>query len=503
MKLGIIPYQLETDFVSNSDAELKYKRPNFPSFHETHSVNSDLQFVKPEDIPLNKRNFLYRVGAANPLFKELGYSVTEYPFETPGFNLMDRAGSVSILKDANNMISVQESLGWRSARSDVCVKEGVTYWEIEIIKGGNILVDSNGEIIDGAQSRQRKKDLLDTTPHIRMGITRRETSLEAPVGFDAYGYGIRDNNLESIHEGKVMQVLDNLGELCLKPGDRIGFLLRLPSMEEQISQAKEYSRRRVDALSQHHEGIGMKKEHSNEVTESWKPDIDGPVKKKSRHHNLSNIEFQKALLNGIDYSNVIRDHIALRYKNQLFFEATDYIKTTKPEYYSSDKRERQDYYQLSNSSLGIYLNDKFLGNAFENIKPFLPPFSEVQYNEKFYFNYWKNGVHSEEGNMDDQQHKNANSKKRTTGHLLRNKYSNNNKLGYYPTVSCFNGGTARIHVKKDELKYFTAVVKKSDEEIKTLDILYMEQIADDIVWDIIDEIEEEYTSCLLYTSRCV
>lgn len=119
---------------------------------------------------------------------------------------------------------------------------------------------------------------------------------------------------------------------------------------------------------------------------------------KKLKQETTNKEFQRALLEDIEYNDVVRDQIAIRYKNQLFFEATDYVKTTKPEYYSSDKRERQDYYQLEDSYLAIFQNGKYLGKAFENLKPFLPPFSELQYNEKFYLGYWQHGEARDESN---------------------------------------------------------------------------------------------------------
>ena len=68
---------------------------------------------------------------------------------------------------------------------------------------------------------------------------------------------------------------------------------------------------------------------------------------------------------------------------------------------------------------------------------------------------------------------------------------NNNQLGYYPTISCFNGGTAEIITRIEDLKYFDKIRTETQAPVKTLDVLYMEKIAEDIVWDIVDEIEEE------------
>ena len=173
---------------------------------------------------------------------------------------------------------------------------------------------------------------MNSSAHVRIGITRREASLEGPVGFDSYGYGVRDFSLESIHDGQLQQILDKVP--MLKNGDRLGFLVKLPSMDEQIKQAEEYTNRRLEAMISH--GHLKNKETSVDGSGDYHPG-------KRQKRGVTNADFQRALLEDIDHTNVIRDHIPIRYKNQLFYEATDYVKTTKPDYYSSDKRERQDY----------------------------------------------------------------------------------------------------------------------------------------------------------------
>lgn len=470
MKVGIIPYQSE-ELVRGSESGPV--RPRFPSVQKTHEIedkDGDVEeFVKPEDIPLNRRNFVYRPCAPNPHFTELGYCCTEYPFDKAGMNVMDRSDGISLIKNGNDTVSVNESLGWRTSRCDVCVKEGEAYWEVEVIRGGLL------EPFSDDVPLPKKKDVLNTIPHLRIGVSKREASLEAPVGFDAYGYGIRDHTLESIHEGNITQ---NLSMRSLKPGDRLGLLLKLPSFEEQRQQAQEYAYRRTEALSDHNS-------RSSPSNDLWRPEESGPNKKKVKKA-FSHIEFQKALLEDIDNNNVIRDHIAIRYKNQLFFEATDYVKTTKPEYHSSDKRERQEYYHLVDSHLSVFLNGEPLGKAFKDLKPFLPPFSELQYKEKFFFDYWRHGsVHNNDKSLTETT--------QNKGLLLRNKYVNNNKLGYYPAISCFNGGTGKIITQRSELKYLDDVLKMHPQpnKVKVLESLFEEQIAEDIVWDIIDEVEEE------------
>lgn len=484
MKAGVIPYHEDDLKVPTGE-----KRPAFPQY-----TNADDQFYRPIDIPMNKRHFIYTPCAPNPDFEQLGYCTSEYPFEKPGFNLMDRSIGISLREKGNQNVCVDKTMGWRTSRCDVCVKEGSAYWEVRVVKGGSTENTGNNNLL---------KDNIDSTPHLRFGVSRREASLEGPVGFDSYGYGIRDQGLESIHEGKLKHVLKN-DRHHLKEGDILSFILKLPNSDIQIEQGKEYTLRRINALRD-----VTSKRLSSSLSPSRNDDnLNEEHHSRKRHKLNRNTDFHLALLEDIKYDDVVRDNIAIRYKNQLFFESTDYIKTTMPEYYSSDKRERQDYYSLDQSYLAVYLNGEFLGNAFQELNPFLPPFSELQYNEKFYSGYWRNGEYIDDQNEENRvkteltdvnnintsprKGRQSNSKKK--GLLLRNKYVNNNKLGYYPTVSCFNGGEAQIIMERDQLQFLDKITPPENlnkDDLKTLDALFMEQIADDIVWDIIDEVEEE------------
>lgn len=464
MRPEFIPYQPETDLVYLESGKGHERRPKLPAYQETHDLNN-VRYVKTEDIPLNRRNFVYRPCLPNPLFTELGYCTTEYPFDVSGINIQDRSDGMSLLTGSNDTVGVMDTNGWRTARSDVCIKEGCAYWEVEIINNGE------SESCLETSSVQQRRQFMNSSAHVRIGITRREASLEGPVGFDSYGYGVRDFSLESIHDGQLQQILEKVP--MLKNGDRLGFLVKLPSMEEQIKQAEEYTNRRLEAMISH--GHLKNKETSVDGSGDYHPG-------KRQKRGVTNADFQRALLEDIDHTNVIRDHIPIRYKNQLFYEATDYVKTTKPDYYSSDKRERQDYYTLADSYMAVYLNGTYLGKAFEDLKPFLPPFSELQYNEKFYYGYWKHGTATNESTTSTDEIPQHNLNK---GLILRNKYVNNNKLGYYPTISCFKGGTARLITTRQELLHTPT------EDHFVLDELYRAQTAEDLVWDIIDEVEEE------------
>lgn len=408
--------------ISYNESDIVYigsvtEKPNPPPLCESHVIDGS-SFYLTEDTPLNRRNFMYQPCAANIMLDNLKYCGTEYG-DTLGISMMDRSEKLAMCPE-NGSVSVDAHLGWRSGRNDVCMTEGKIYWEVEV--------------------RNLEKD-----SHIRCGITRREASMETPVGCDFYGYGVRDKGLECIHEGVLSNILE---PQQLKQGDRVSFLLELPPLDTQIKQAKEYKYSLLNELNQGNGNSG-------------------------KRHKKFNLEFSKFLLRNCEPFNVLRDQIAIRYKNQLFYESTDYVKTTKPEYYdSSNKSNNSNYYELDNSSLEVMVNGIHKGVAFRGLAPFLPPFSELQYNEKFYLQHWNKRPSSQQMG-------------------IPNKYVNNNRVGYYATLSSFQGGGSAIITDRSDLKYIPA-----DPGIKTLSEIYNEQIASDIVWDIIDEIDVEATSSL-------
>jgi COMPASS component BRE2 len=63
-------------------------------------------------------------------------------------------------------------------------------------------------------------------PHVRIGWGRREAILDAPVGLDAYSYGLRDVGCEKIHLSRRKVYGDP--NRHLRTGDTVGCLITLP-----------------------------------------------------------------------------------------------------------------------------------------------------------------------------------------------------------------------------------------------------------------------------------
>ena len=71
-------------------------------------------------------------------------------------------------------------------------------------------------------------------PHVRIGWARRGATLEAPVGFDEYGYCYRDKTGQKVHKstpidyGQPFTIGDTIGVLIHLPTHPVGGLANLP-----------------------------------------------------------------------------------------------------------------------------------------------------------------------------------------------------------------------------------------------------------------------------------
>lgn len=339
---------------------ISYKPIDFEQFNAPIAKSSfDPNFHIIEDIPFNtRRGFQYSPCRPNPDLPLLKFSTSDLPPFNASLSYFDRSSGTFISGDYN---SVTTDKGWLSARTNIPIQEGKVYFEFNI-------VNSNEQ------------------SHVRIGVGRREASIEAPIGFDAYGYGLRDKTGQKLHLSRPVKFMKE----GFKSGDVIGFLVELPKTE---------------------------------------------------------------------FQDIVRDQIAIRYKNRLYFERFDYTPTEKMEHLLNPVTVfgekaipdlnpfKPDF--LPNSSIKIYKNGEFIGTAFEDLYAFLPPYSEQ-----------KNNI---------------------------NKLNNNGTLGYYPTVSVFKGGIAEINPGPN----FKCKPNDLEPDVKEFHELYNEKIADDVVWDIIDEIEAE------------
>ncbi|KAI9167143.1 Set1 complex component ash2 [Paramyrothecium foliicola] len=402
-----------------SDFELP-RGPVLTLHHETKGPDGEaIEFFETSDHVFNKKNFRYTHCIADPLFPSIiYYRQTESEPFGPRMSFEDAATHVFFNKSARQ---VTTDKGFRLARANVAVREGRWYWECKITQG--IRPAKEGEV----EADRRK--------HVRIGWARREASLDAPVGFDAYSYGIRDVSGEKVFMSRPKEFFPP-GE-GIREGDVIGLEIQLPS---------EHLHRKI--MSGHYNPA------VDQADSEPPPTAEAP--------------------------NIVRDRVPIRFKAHTYFEKIEYHSSKELEDLmnpspmgsagSSSEPPNPNHptpalRTLPNSYIKVYKNGVLVGTPFEDLLGFLPPASKPMPQ-----------VGAREG-LDD------------------------GMLGYYPAVSVFRGGAAEVNFGPDfwypPPDYATAPGNSAEDqsngtaraELRSVYARYQDQIAEDIVYDIIDEVD--------------
>lgn len=326
--------------------------------------------------------------------------------------------------------------GWRMSRANIAIREGRWYWECKITRG--LLKEPPAPGSEQAESRG----------HVRLGFARREAAIDAPAGFDAYSYGLRDKEGQTVHMSRPKDFFP-AGE-DIQEGDVIGMEINLPS--EQL--------------------------HRKVVTGHFNPAVD--VLEEADHKTT-------------EAPNIVRDRLPIRFKAHIYFETPDYHTTPEledlmnPSPMSTSGTGTGQHEgpnpnhpvpcmrTLPNSWIKIYKNGVDMGTAFTNLFAFLPLASKPATAKQ---------PDAREG-LDD------------------------GMLGYYPAVSVFRGGAAEVNfgpnfwypppgyqrdgedaamTGTDEEEQQIAKAKQQ-EPPRPMAERYDEQIVEDIVHDIVDEVD--------------
>lgn len=169
------------------------------------------------NIPMNKSGWRYT--AAGPAAEHLPQSVYRVLDIAPRevhWSWQDRSAFMRINRDAS---VVGTDKGFRSARTNVGVRYGACYVEIRILSP------------DASSSPPVP---MRDGPHARVGWGRREASLNAPVGYDAYSYGLRDTSGSRVTLSQLQPFGESFG-----PGDVVGMYIRLPPPSEPVPSGSE------------------------------------------------------------------------------------------------------------------------------------------------------------------------------------------------------------------------------------------------------------------------
>ncbi|MCJ1308784.1 hypothetical protein MMC25_002439 [Agyrium rufum] len=386
-------------------------------------------FHESSEHPHNRKLYRYVQCIADPNFPSSHFfRQTEVePYEAR-LNHEDSAAHILFSDDAK---SVTTEKGYRTIRANVVAREGRWYWEARVLSGIK-------------KSSQESNSGDAPAPHIRLGWARREASLDSPVGADSYSYGLRDVSGQKIHRSRPTDFMSP-GEHIYE-GDVVGLEIQLPSI----------------AL------------HRKVVDGSYNKAVD-----------VSD-EVEKPTPEG---SNFVRDRVPIRFKgHNLYFESYEYHATKEMEDLTNPApaapgtstansvapNPNHPITQLRTlplSLIKIYKNGKLVGTPFENLHAFLPVASKPP------------AIQSARDGLDD------------------------GMLGYYPAISVFRGGAVETNfgpkfwcppenvIKEEEDVQMTDDGADSYSQRTSLHRLrpmcerYAEQIADDVLWDIVDEVE--------------
>jgi COMPASS component BRE2 len=431
-----------------------YEAPRDTAFvsHEPaglYTPDGRTELKKAHEHAENKKAYRYTSCVADPLFHHKQYyrSSEARPYG-PRMSIED---TDRLFHFDNSATIVTNEKGWRMSRANVFAREGSLYYEVKILNG----VPAEGPVIPVGQEKSPQ-------PHIRMGWARREAPLDAPVGFDGYSYGITDIRFETMHRSRAAKITlpqpKSKSKAKAKPanpppvhendnvrtGDVIGLLITLPS------------------LSLHRKVIDGIYNPAVDASDGFDDPI-GPA------------------------ADIIRDRIAVPFKGNIYFEHMEYQSTKPMESYSDrgpynkvaphPNHEDVQLRSLPGSDIKVYKNGQLIGTAFEKLLAFLPPASLVPSGP---------GQGTRSG-FDD------------------------GSLGYYPAVAAFSGGIAQVNFGPDfwfPPEGLDLQGKKSDGDVSMGDTgseprdevaekrrvrgigdRWKEQVAEDIVWDIIDEVD--------------
>jgi COMPASS component BRE2 len=450
-----IPEPRPSDYEAPKDSTLLSHEPN-----PMYAPDGVTELKKPHDIAWNKRGYKYTHCVADPLFRHKQYY--RQSDSRPYGPRMSHEDCDRWFHFDNSATVVSQEKGWRMGRGNVVAREGRMYYEVKVLRG----IPEHGP-----------KDPVDPNtgetkpgPHVRMGWARREAPLDAPVGFDGYSYGITDARFEAQHRSRASKIFKPLPKNAkskhmkarpphgkpmpveyvidqhVQEGDVIGLEIQLPSMSMHRKVVEGIYNPAVDL------GDGFD-------TVSNQDPFDRPI-------------------------DVIRDRIPVPYKGNFYFEQLDYQVTKMveayhdrgpvPKIHPSPNHEDVSVRSLPHSHIKVYKNGEEVGIAFENLLAFLPPASMPSVEAI------KAGARP---GFDD------------------------GMVGYFPAISLFNGGVAQVNFGPDFWCPPEEMAKQHEQDtqmangetteqhipegrrLRAIGERYKEQIAEDIVWDIIDEVD--------------
>ncbi|KAF2767749.1 hypothetical protein EJ03DRAFT_275468 [Teratosphaeria nubilosa] len=442
--------------------DFKRPREDIMVSHEPHELkmpDSERELYKPHDLAENKKGYRYQRAIADPTFPHKQfYRATSPPphYSRLSFEDADRA-----MHFATNALITTNEKGWRMVRSNVCAREGTLYYEIKVHRG--VPRDGPAEAVSTAPQ-----------PHVRFGWARREAPLDAPVGFDGYSYGITDIRFETMHRsrpGKFFHAKKSAKSKSAKAAAQAPEPVKLAPEDQDVKEGD------VIGVEIQLPSLNL---HQKVVSGVYNPAVDVGDGFDQPHPYLEP---------GAETTDIIRDRIPVPYKGNTYFEILDHIASKPMEVYTdrqtnlnnlnnqlgqnaankdvvktppNPNHEHPSLRTLPHSAMRVYKNGKLIGTAFENLLAFLPPASAPS-----------KTMGAREG-FDD------------------------GMVGYFPAVACFFGGIAEVNFGDGREGFWCAPAHISartkngwnpGRRARGFGERYREQIAEDVVWDLVDEVD--------------
>jgi COMPASS component BRE2 len=382
----------------------------------------------------NKKDFRYTYCIADPAFKASQY-YRQTDAEPYGPRLSFEDAAKDICLDETGRYATTDK-GWRMARATVGVRTGRYYWECKVHKGVEL------RTLEKAAASGRH-----TGPAVRVGWARREAPLDMHVGFNAYSYGLRDIGGQKVHLSRPLDYFPKGEEIQV--GDVVGMEIYLPS----------------ESL------------HRKIVEGDYNPAVDLDDNDPS---------------DGAKAAPIIRDRVPITYKGQLYFEHIEYqpdkelqefitnplpfISSTGGGVIGAAKLDMHPTHPspalrtLPNSYIKFYKNGKDMGKAFTGLLAFLPPASSLP------------------------------------AHLGERSALDDGTLGYYPAVSVLRDSVVEVNLGPDfwfpphsegedeshddevDMVGSDQLPVQKTERLRPVSERADEQIAEDIVYDLVDEV---------------
>lgn len=264
--------------------------------------------------------------------------------------------------------------------------------------------------------------------HIRLGFSRREADIDVNVGVDCYGYGIRDVNGEVINRMRCEYFFPK--NEAIFEGDVIGMLITLPPLSL----------------------------HKKVVEGTYDPAVDGDGATSPFRSDLPLV------------TNIIRDRIPFHLKSDFCWQQSNIFPSKHLRDYAFNLKETPTFgppsplnsedaslRTLPGSSITIFKNGVKMGTPFKELYAFLPSASRLA-------NGTNNLGIGERENADD------------------------GMIGYFPTVSCYGGGAVECRFEPPWW-FGPPLSTENGEPIRPFGERFNDQIAEDVVTDIVDEID--------------